>query len=263
MPSVAPYIHPDFGPLHLGRSQRSLITPKALAKAFRVHDFLVSLPDDIAPSVFDNTSGITDWGMMQNDRVGDCTCATAAHMVQAWTAASGREITISDADILKAYETVGGYIPGDPSTDNGASIVDVLNYFKSTGIGGHRISDHAEVNITQMRVQQAMYVFGAVDVGIELPILAQSQIGDGVAWDIVDYNVDGNAARNSWGPHSVPLVWYDTHYAWCVTWGMLQKMTWRWLMWYCEEVHACISPEWSKFPVAVADLAADLEQVGT
>ena len=116
------FIHPGRGALHLGRPRVSPRTSKTMAKAFLLHDYLATLPD--GPPSLDNTSGIGGWGEMMNDRLGCCTCSTAGHMIQTWTAQAHNEVTVPDAAILAAYEAVGGYIPGNDSTDNGARITD-------------------------------------------------------------------------------------------------------------------------------------------
>lgn len=250
-----PFVHPLWGPLHLGRSKRSVHTPKSLAKRDKVSAYLDTLPD--APPICDYTSGIITWGQMMNDTIGDCTCAAAGHLIQDWTAAAGSEVTIPDTAVLSAYEAVGGYVPGKESTDNGAQISDVLNYFQNTGIGGYQITAHAEVNLTQMRVQQGLYTFGGLDLGINLPLSAQNQVGD--TWDFVNDTPD---EPGSWGGHSVAAVYYSSTGVDCVTWGALQHMTWRWFMYYCEEAHAMIFPQW-KPPVDVSQLVSDLSQVGT
>ena len=252
---MSPFLHPDLGPLHLGRLSVSPRNHKTMAKAFVLHDFMATLP--IPPPADDNTDGLTAFGMMLNDNEGDCTCATCGHMIQVWSVSNGPEITVPDSAVQTAYEQACGYNPADPSTDHGGIITNVLDYFRDTGVGGHKISAHAEVNLTQLRVQQAIYTFGAVDVGIQLPVSAQSQVG--MLWDFPDGGPD---AAGGWGGHSVPLVKYDATGLWCVTWGTLQKMTWRWLMWYCDEAHACISPDWDS-PVQTDYLVEDLAQIGS
>jgi hypothetical protein len=254
---MQPYVHPKFGPLHLGRPTVSPRNRKTLAKALLLHEFMMGLP---SPPVFlDNSSGIKDWGMMLNDSEGDCTCATAGHMIQAWTALSGKEVTVPDSAIQLAYEQACGYVPGYPSTDQGGVITNVLDYFKNVGIGGHKIYAHAEVNITQLRVQQALQCFGVVDFGLSLPLSAQNQVGS--VWDIVGDGKNGPSAPGSWGGHSTPVVKYD-HIGgvWVVTWGMLQQISWRFLMYYSDEAQACISPDFTKAP---AGLVADLQQIGS
>jgi hypothetical protein len=227
-----------------------------MAKAFALHDFLAALP--AAPAAFDNSSGITDWGMMDNDQLGDCTCAACGHLIQTWTAASGAEVTVPDTAVLTEYEQACGYVPGNPATDQGGVISAVLDYFRDTGVGGHRISAHAEVNLTQLRVQQAIYAFGAMDIGVQLPVSAQDQVG--TLWDFASPTPD---APGGWGGHSVAVVKYDATGLWCVTWGALQKMTWRWFMYYVDEGHAAISPDYDKSPVPTDQLVADLLALNT
>src|SRR5271154_4652808 len=89
---------------------------------------------------------IGTYPMMLNDTLGDCTCADAGHRVMLWTAHGGEMVTPADADILAAYEAVGGYVPGDPSTDNGCAMTDVFEYCESTGIAGHKINGWVAVD---------------------------------------------------------------------------------------------------------------------
>jgi hypothetical protein len=255
-----PFIHSVRGPLHLGRPRRSSLTARGIKRAFLLHDFLNTL--HTAPDACDDTFGILDWGEMLNDRLGICTCAALGHLVQIWTASAGTEFTPPDADILSAYEQACGYNPADPNSDQGGLITTVLDYFKNVGVSGHKIAAHAEVNLTQMRVQQAIYTFGAIDLGINLPISCQNQVGE--VWDVVGDGQTGDSAPGSWGGHSVAANFYSPEGIWCVTWGQMQKMTWQFFMLYVDEAHCCISSDW-KLPdgIDAAALISDLQEIGT
>ena len=257
--SSTPFIHPEHGPLHLGRPQVSPRNYKTMARAFMMHDYMATLP--AAPSVLDNTRGIKQWGMMRNDTIGDCTCAAAGHLIMDWTAEAGAEVIVPDPAIVTAYSDITGYDPRTGAHDDGASMTDVLDYWRDTGIGGHKISEYAEVNITQYRVQQTVWVFDGAYVGLELPASAQSQVGG--VWQIENFKVDGDAEKGSWGGHAVPVVKYDQDYLWVVTWGMLQQVDWHWFEWYADEVYAIISLDDKEFPIPVHDLVSSLKQVGT
>lgn len=245
----------------LGRPQRSPWSKKGMAKFLRMHDFLRTLPP--APEVCDWTGGIREWGDMLNSNLGDCTIAALGHWIQAWTAASGQEVTVPDSAILQGYEEACGYVPGDPTTDQGGYISNVLDYFRDIGIGGYKIDAHAEVNMTQFRVQQAMYVFGGVDFGIQLPMTAAKQIENGEPWDIVDFAQSPEAQPNSWGGHSVVGVFYSPKGVDCVTWGGIQRMTWRFLMYYGDECQAAICKAFTQSPEPVDELVNDLLEAGT
>jgi hypothetical protein len=160
--------------------------------------------------------------------------------------------------VQTAYEGACGFNPNDPFTDQGGVITNVLDYFRTTGIGGHKITDHAEVNLTQFRIEQAVSTFGGLDMGILLPKSAQDQVGD--LWDIINFDVTGLASPGSWGGHSVPIVKYDPTGLWVVTWGKLQKASWRWLECYADEGQACISPDYKS---SNTELVGALQQVGS
>src|ERR1700722_18558750 len=103
-------------------------------------------PADV-PAVVDYATKVPSWPMYDNDRLGDCTCAGVGHMIQAWTAYAGTEVTLADPVILKLYEVLSGYNPATGANDNGCVEQDVLQYLASTGVAGHKIVAFAQVNI--------------------------------------------------------------------------------------------------------------------
>ena len=213
------------------------------------------------PKEVDWTCGIKDWGMMLNDQIGDCTCAAVGHMVQAWTANGGTERTLPDSAILAAYEAVGAYDPNNPDTDQGASILDVLKYWRTHGIGGDKIGAFVTMNPrNQPMVQLAINWFGGVDVGLELPLSAQ----DEMVWC-----QSGDPSENqpgSGGGHSVAIVGYNGAGLTCITWGQPLLMTWGFFSTYCSEVYAMLDADWLKSDAVapsglnLAELKADLAQ---
>src|ERR1700675_4530505 len=88
----------------------------------------------VPPAFADNTYGISNWGMMMNDTLGDCTIAACGHALQVFT---GGKINEPDATIESYYSKWCGYVPGDPSTDNGGVELDVLNDWKAQTMDGH------------------------------------------------------------------------------------------------------------------------------
>ncbi|HWC46742.1 MAG TPA: hypothetical protein VG868_11575, partial [Casimicrobiaceae bacterium] len=66
------------------------------------------------PTQLDLTANVPEWPMYANDRIGDCTIAAAAHMIEAWTAASrARAVEVGESDVLRAFDAVK---ITDPST---------------------------------------------------------------------------------------------------------------------------------------------------
>jgi hypothetical protein len=243
-------------PIKLGRTLLRR-NGKSRLRAAALHSFLTTL--DLPPASSDNTFGITQFGMMLNDNLGDCTIAGPGHLVQVWTASSGKEVTVSDSVILGAYEQWDGYVDGNESTDNGGDILTVVTDWQANGLGGYGISAHAEVNLTQLRVQQGIYLFGGLNCGVNLPISAQSQVG--IVWDVVGDSQSGPSQPGSWGGHCVAVVGYDAAGLTCVTWGALQKMTWNFFTTYFDEAVICLSPQWAS-PVALDELQGALQVIG-
>jgi hypothetical protein len=207
-----------------------------------------------------------NWGMMLNDQLGDCTCAATAHLIQAWTSNAGpKEITLPDAAVLKAYEAVGGYNPKEPDTDRGAVELDVLRYWRKTGIGGYKIDAFVGLEPkNHLHVQAAVDLFGGAYIGLALPISAQRQ----QIWSVPPGGATGTGAPGSWGGHAVVVEAYDAHGLTCITWGQKKRLTWSFWDAYCDESYALLSELWAANNPApngfnFAALQADLKEVAS
>jgi len=224
----------DHSKMKLGRK-----AIKTDSRTLMLADYLTpSLPPP--PPTADWTKGITAWGMMMNDTLGDCTIAGCGHAVQVWTANAGSEVTLPDATIEKYYEKWDGYKPGDPSTDNGGIELDVLNDWKKGGFAGHKLTAFADPKPASLtEVKQSIALFGGVYIGLSLPITAQTQD----IWDVVP-NGGANAAPGSWGGHCVYVPKYDQNGFTCITWGQPKTMTLAFWNEYCDEAHTLLSQDW-------------------
>ena len=180
-----------------------------------------------------------NWGMMLNDDVGDCTEAAKGHTIQTLTMDNGRRITVPDSVVLAQYEANGGYNPNDPSTDQGEDELTTLNIWRKSDFGGFTLTAYADPSPTnQLHVMQAIYLFGGVYIGFQVPQSAMDQNDAGETWDVV--TPDGGIV----GGHAVWVPDYDDVGLWCITWGMLQRMTWNFFFTYVDEVHALLVPAW-------------------
>jgi hypothetical protein len=250
---------PDFSQHRLGKREvrhddRTLLFARYTSQA---------LPTP-PPSV-DYTKGIKAWGMMLNDSLGNCTCAACGHAIQAWTANASKEATVPDSAILAAYEAFCGYDTRDPSTDQGGVELDVLNGFRKTGVGGHKITAYAALtpkNATQAK--EALDLFGLLYVGANLPLAAQKQ----KVWDVpANGKLTGKYKPGSWGGHAFIVVAYDAAGLTIVTWGQLVKVTWAWFFAYVEEAYCLLSPDWiekngsAPCGFKVSELLADLAAI--
>jgi len=208
------------------------------------------------PTATDHASKLpANIGMMGNDTYGDCTVAAAGHMVQSWTAYAERGIeTLSDADILAAYDVIS-------PNDQGAYMLDVLNYWHKTGIGPDKIEAFVEIGIADLiQAKLAIEYFGSCYIGMSLP----------------DVNTFGpwttpTGPPDPYNGHAVCLIAYDDAkkmFKVC-TWGEIWDMSYAWFQKYMDEGYAVLndieiitatgkSPEGFDF----ATLQADLSHIG-
>lgn len=217
------------------------------------------------PPAVDWQGRVPHWKMYANDSIGDCTCATVGHFIEQWTTdATGAEIDVTDADVVHAYSAITGYNPADPSTDQGANELDVLNYWRKTGVAGHQIAAYVKLDVKNHdQIKQAVNLFGGVYIGINMPKSAQSQTGPGKTWVVT---AGPNGVAGSWGGHAVHVGQYDGTKLSLVTWGAPQAMSWSFWDAYVEEAYAIVSKDFfngDKDPQGfdIATLQADLAAI--
>ena len=205
------------------------------------------------------------WGMGGNDRFGDCVFAGAAHFEMLVSKLAGRPIDPTTEQILHEYALATGFDPRDPSTDNGAVESQILRRWKEVGMFGRTIDGFIGINPeSQTQLKDAVWLFGASLLGIELPVSAQSQ----QVWDVPLGGPKGDGAPNSWGPHCTLLVGAGRRGVTMITWGQEKQATWEFMRTYCEEAYAILSPDWiiektqsSPGGVPLASLHRDLRAI--
>jgi hypothetical protein len=237
------------------RTDRIAVDPKKLklGKAVARHDprtlllasyLTPALP--APPASLDISTKVPSWGMMANDQLGDCTCAAAGHLIMEWTANAGKQmVTPTDQQVIAAYSAITGYNPATGANDNGANEVDVLNYWRQTGIAGDQIGAYVALEpANHTHVMDSVYMFEGCYIGVQLPKTAQAQTQNNQPWSVPPSGTGGDGAPGSWGGHAVPVVAYDTRGVTVVTWGALQIMTWSFWATYCDEAYAILSTDY-------------------
>ncbi len=217
----------------------------------------------VVPDSFYIGSDIPDWHVMGNDNLSDCCIAASGHMIMGWTDANKDLFTPSTDQIIAAYSAITGYDPATGMNDNGANMLDVLNYWRQTGIAGHKIGAYAAINpLNHDHVKQAIYMFGGVYAGMALPLISQKQD----QWVVVPPTNSGPSLAGSWGGHGIPGNGYNPKTVRVITWGLKKDMDWDYLDCYCDELYVIISPDFLKNGVTIegfnlAQLQADILQL--
>jgi hypothetical protein len=215
------------------------LAPKFNPKTLLFKKYLKSLPEPTSQSWTYKVPS-NGWSMFGNDEYGDCTCASPAHMIMEGSALTGRIHVPTLGEVLAMYEAIcPGFDPVTDANDNGAAITDALNYMQTTGLGSHKILGWVGIDYSNIdEVKQAIYCFGHVTLGVQLPASAMDQFSAGQPWTVV--NPDGGIV----GGHCIPLFGYDPDITTCVTWAKAQAMTWEWFAQYCDEAYAAVTQDW-------------------
>ena len=188
------------------------------------------------PAVSDWQDDRIVWPMYGNADWGDCVWAQTGHAVnQATYYATGTEVEVTDADVLKGYSDVTGFDPnagppGENPTDNGTYVQDAMKYWRTTGVGGHKIVAYASLDVSNLtEIRQAIALFGSISVGLNFPDSAMDQFNRGETWDVV------RGAKRPRGGHCVLVGAYGNGKFGLVTWGAETEMTEAFWQKYVDE----------------------------
>lgn len=238
--------------------------PDAVRLKLASYTNAAALPPLPATFGHDALIGVRDWGMLGNDRYGDCVWAGAAHETMLLGREAGHTVAFTAAAVLGDYAAATGFDPAKPETDQGTDLVEAAQYRRATGIVDaagtrHKIAAYLALEPGNLlHLFQATYLFGAVGVGLQLPASALTQSRQGQVWSVVA----GSATE---GGHYVPLVGRRADGLHVVSWGVDQVMTEAFLQAYCDEAVAYVSqeclldqktPEGFSYDDLISDLAA-------
>lgn len=183
------------------------------------------------------------WGILLNDRLGDCAIAGPMHETMLLAAEGGHGVFFTDQDAEAVYSAACGYDPDDPSTDQGCAVRDVLAYRAATGLtdaagANHRIGAYVAVESGNWgALLEALNTFECVGIGIQVPQSAMDQFQNGEPWTVVE-------GSQIVGGHYVPVVARPhEEIVDVVTWGAVQEMTAKFYKTYADEAWAYISTD--------------------
>lgn len=212
--------------------------PRHDTRTIRLARYLrATLPS--APSVVTWSKKVNGWSDYANTSIGDCTIAAAGNLIQCWSANGQiKEIELPEWVIVATYAKLSGFDPSDMTTDSGLNELDVLRYWRASGIGGRRIEAFAAVDPHKVdEVKAGIWLFGGLYVGLMLPEAWENQTS---TWDVGR----GSAYRKgSWGGHAGLIIDYNDRGVVFVTWGGVRFIPWPAWRVYADEAWACIASE--------------------
>ena len=122
-----------------GRALGLVRNPKLNIARAAVPHLSAALPRLRAPATLascDNYKGMArDPTMLGNAYLGDCVEAGTYRASEVWSyKASGNEMKPTNTEAIGLYSAVTGYIPGDPSTDQGTDPIAAFQYLMTKGL---------------------------------------------------------------------------------------------------------------------------------
>jgi hypothetical protein len=182
------------------------------------------------PRSLDYSNKVKNYPMALNDTYGDCTIAGVIHMLQLVYAEIGEEFVYpGDEAVKEAYFQLSG------GSDSGLVERSVLQTWMKDGLFGNKISAYAPVNIkNRNEMMAAIYLFGSVYLGVEMPPNAETQFEQHEPWHIVNFPEEPS------GGHCVIATGYNRFGIDIITWGATESMTWGWWEAYGSEAWVVI-----------------------
>jgi len=236
--------HPDGKrSFRLGRRR-----PVARCPRFSLHNYLMrGVPAPPASCDYSAAATRALAEVYLNDRLGDCVIAGMAHVVGVLTAgATGTPYLYTSQQIVQLYSAIGGYVPGDPATDQGCDEQTALNYWENNGApaGSNRIAGWLAVNAADpTEYRTALWLFENLYVGFELPDqwIDPMPARSGFTWDAAGAPDPDNG-------HAVAGFAYDGRGITIDTWGMTGTLTDQAIAQYCTpsangELYTVVSAE--------------------
>jgi hypothetical protein len=181
--------------------------------------------------------------MYGNDEVGDCTIAGIMHVAGLQSKyGDGDELLYTTQQSMTFYEKCWGYVPGDPSTDQGGTLQGTLQYAQKNPdiMPGYNLDAFAQLrDISWPGLTTALEIFGTVYVAVNLPQSAEDQFNAGAPWTYV-----GDAPV---GGHCITLTGFDggLNSGRFATWGKPdQHVQMEWWDAYGTEAWVAYSKVW-------------------
>jgi hypothetical protein len=235
MMPLIPHHHHKLGKREATHDHRDLV--------FADFATFANLPN--VPASFGYGRAVAEWGMLGNDRYGDCVFAGAGHETMLF-AETTRGVAgmprFDDENALLDYSIVTGFDEtktdpktGENPTDQGTYVRDALDYRRQTGVVDaagqrHKIAGYVALEPGNWeQLMQAAYIGLAVGIGIEFPESAMSQFDRGSVWSVV-------AGARIEGGHYIPVTGRTSlDNIGVITWGRRQGMTRAFYTKYCDE----------------------------
>jgi hypothetical protein len=160
------------------------------------------------------------------------------------TANAGAEFVATIDQITADYSAIGGYVKGDPSTDQGCDEQTAFRYWSSNGFAdGSKLAAWVAINAQNPKeCMLAMYLFESDFFGIELPDawINPFPSSNGFVWDVGSPDPENG--------HCVVGTGYNAQGILIDSWGLRGLITWSAVAALCTDsaggqLYALMTPD--------------------
>lgn len=205
--------------------------------------------------------------ILLNDEFGCCVISAGYHILGTLTGNAGELFVPTREQVIHDYSAIGGYVPGDPNTDNGCYMAQAIQYWSSPPpkgfVNGSDLVGWIAVNANdKVECKSAVYLFENLFMATGLPdywVGRGMPRGDGFTW--------GTAGPFDWNNgHAIMAMGYNAQGVKVDTWGMLGTVTWPALAKYFSqnnygELYALLSKDIINKAKAKAPNGLDWDQL--
>jgi len=196
----------------------------------------------------DGSQPAWDSDPLGNDRAGDCVFAGPGHMTTLVGALTGKQSVVTANMVLSIYSKLTGYDPVSGNNDDGYVLRDMLNYWKGTGLYGHKILCFASVNYKDPdEVAIAQWLGCGVLGGFRLPLASQNQTDaqGKQLWHVPKGGWPSGQGPGSWGGHCIFIPGTSPGMDEGNSWGDSTHWTADWRNQCCDEMWLVIMDDWA------------------
>lgn len=113
------------------------------------------------------------WGMLGNDRWGNCAEAGMLHWTMARTSYAGNPFVANVDDAIGLYSRITGFDPGNPQTDTGTNLADMMDFCEQNSMLSEkddRVLMAFSLDVTNLEeIRQAIDLCGGILIGVQFP----------------------------------------------------------------------------------------------
>lgn len=191
--------------------------------AVRLNRYVRSLEEPPSPVDYSMNALAALRDVFLNDELGDCVVAAGHHIQGIATGNAGDLWLPTHEQIVADYSAIGGYVPGQPETDQGCDMQIALRYWTERGFdNGTKLLGWLAVDAANVTlVKQAIFLFQHLFLGAEMPDSWVNPFPekDGFVWDLAGPPNPNNG-------HAFCAFGYSDEGVFVDSWGMGGLVTW-------------------------------------